>query len=297
MILQVLIKVFLFCAFGIIDGDLMGFIIAELEVGGIENLIFLDMREHFQRAGAIVGVVITGKERRKFAFQLCAQLIGKIVNIEKICIKRAAVDSTFFANVRNSHIFQILCLQKLHKGFFDFFNGLSPPFVVHSVHCFALHYSNTCRKIGDCFLFLEKVYYKHIKQTSVGFMKGDLNMKKSSFVALLMGTVSGVLFALGMCMALLPEWNAFTEGIIFGAVGLVLGAVTALVWCKMENKKLPKLNGKNVFRVIYAIAATLVLGLGMCLCLVWQQIVWGTLVGLLGIIMLIALIPMIKGIR
>lgn len=122
-------------------------------------------------------------------------------------------------------------------------------------------------------------------------------MKKSSFVALVMGTVSGVLFALGMCMALLPEWNAFTEGIIFGAVGLVLGAVTALVWCKMENKKLPKLNGKNVFRVIYAIAATLVLGLGMCLCLVWQQIVWGTLVGLLGIIMLIALIPMIKGIR
>lgn len=122
-------------------------------------------------------------------------------------------------------------------------------------------------------------------------------MKKSSFVALVMGTASGVLFALGMCMALLPEWNAFTEGIIFGAVGLVLGAVTALVWCKMENKKLPKLNGKNVFRVIYAIVATLVLGLGMCLCLVWQQIVWGTLVGLLGIIMLIALIPMIKGIR
>ena len=122
-------------------------------------------------------------------------------------------------------------------------------------------------------------------------------MKKSSFVALVLGTASGVLFALGMCMALLPEWNAFTEGIIFGAVGLVLGAVTALVWCKMENKKLPKLNGKNVFRVIYAIVATLVLGLGMCLCLVWQQIVWGTLVGLLGIIMLIALIPMIKGIR
>ena len=122
-------------------------------------------------------------------------------------------------------------------------------------------------------------------------------MKKSSFVALVMGTASGVLFALGMCMALLPEWNAFTEGIIFGAVGLVLGAVTALVWCKMENKKLPKLNGKNVFRVIYAIVAALVLGVGMCLCLVWQQIVWGTLVGLLGIIMLITLIPMIKGIR
>ncbi|MBQ3542450.1 MAG: hypothetical protein IJA45_04900 [Oscillospiraceae bacterium] len=122
-------------------------------------------------------------------------------------------------------------------------------------------------------------------------------MKKSSFVALLLGTVSGVLFALGMCMALLPEWNAFQEGVIFGGIGLVLGVITVLVWCKMENKKLPKLSGKNLFRVIYAVVAVLVLGTGMCLCLVWQQFVWGTLVGLLGIVMLIALIPMIKGIQ
>ena len=122
-------------------------------------------------------------------------------------------------------------------------------------------------------------------------------MKKSNFVALIMGTVSGVLFALGMCMALLPEWNAFAEGIVFGGIGIVLGIATALIWCKMEHKKLPKLSGKNVFRIIYGIVAALILGVGMCLCLVWQQIVWGTLVGLLGIVMLIALIPMIKGIK
>jgi len=122
-------------------------------------------------------------------------------------------------------------------------------------------------------------------------------MKKSNFVALILGTVSGVLFALGMCMALLPEWNAFTEGVIFGGVGIVLGVITALIWCKMENKKLPKMSTKNVLRTVYAVIAVLVLGFGMCMCLIWQQIVWGTLVGLLGIIMLIALIPMIKGIK
>ena len=122
-------------------------------------------------------------------------------------------------------------------------------------------------------------------------------MKKSNFFALISGTVSSVLFALGMCMALLPEWNAFTEGVVFGAVGIVLGTITALIWCKMENKNLPEMNGKIVFRTIYTIVATLVLGLGMCMCLVWSQFVWGTLVGLVGIIMLIALIPMIKGIK
>ena len=122
-------------------------------------------------------------------------------------------------------------------------------------------------------------------------------MKKSSFVALIMGTVSGVLFALGMCMALLPEWNAFMQGVILGGVGLVLGIITFVIWCKMENKSLPRINGKNLARIIYAVISILILGVGMCLCLVWEQIIWGTLVGLLGIIMLIALIPMIKGIK
>lgn len=122
-------------------------------------------------------------------------------------------------------------------------------------------------------------------------------MKKSSFVALMFGTVSGGLFAIGMCMVLLPEWNAFTEGVIFGTIGIILGLVTLLVWCKMENKKLPQMNGKTAFRIVYAIVAALVLGVGMCVCLVWGEIIWGTFIGLLGIIMLIALIPMIKGIK
>lgn len=122
-------------------------------------------------------------------------------------------------------------------------------------------------------------------------------MKKSSFVALIMGTVSGVLFALGMCMALLPEWNAFKQGVILGGIGIVLSIITVLIWCKMENKKLPKLSVKNVFRTVYIVVSCLVLGVGMSMCLVWQQIVLGTVVGLIGIIMLIALIPMIKGIK
>ena len=36
-------------------------------------------------------------------------------------------------------------------------------------------------------------------------------MKKSSFAAMVLGTVSLMLFALGMCMALIPEWDAFKQ--------------------------------------------------------------------------------------
>ncbi len=122
-------------------------------------------------------------------------------------------------------------------------------------------------------------------------------MKKSSFVALVLGTVSGVLFSLGMCMALLPQWNTFTQGIVFGAVGLVLGLVTVAVWRKMENKPALKLSGKNIVAIIVGVIGALVLGLGMCVCLVWDNIVIGTIVGLAGIVMLLSLIPILKGLK
>ena len=55
-------------------------------------------------------------------------------------------------------------------------------------------------------------------------------MKKSSFVAMILGTVGGILFALGMCMALIPEWNAFNQGIIMGVIGAVVLLVMVLAW-------------------------------------------------------------------
>ena len=122
-------------------------------------------------------------------------------------------------------------------------------------------------------------------------------MKKSSFVAMILGTVSGVLFALGMCMALLPEWNAFTEGVVFGAVGLILGIVTVFIWRKMENKGPLPFNKKTVMTVLFGIGGALLLGLGMCFCMVWENIVVGTLIGLVGIVMLLSLIPIVKGIQ
>lgn len=122
-------------------------------------------------------------------------------------------------------------------------------------------------------------------------------MKKSNFVSLILGTVSGVFFALGMCMALLPEWNAFKLGIAFGSVGIVLGIITVVVWRKMEHKAPIKFNTHVVALCAFGILGALVLGVGMCLCMVWENIILGTVIGLIGIILLISLIPLIKGIK
>lgn len=121
-------------------------------------------------------------------------------------------------------------------------------------------------------------------------------MKKSSFVAMILGTVSGVLFALGMCMAMLPEWNAFQPGVIFGCVGLVLGVIAVIVWRRMEGKQPVHFSGKAVLTAIVGIAGALALGVGMCFCMVWGKMAMGIVIGLAGIAALLALIPLTKGI-
>ena len=122
-------------------------------------------------------------------------------------------------------------------------------------------------------------------------------MKKSSFVAMMLGTVSGILFSLGMCMALLPEWKAFKGGLIFGLVGIVLGLVTLIVWRKMEHKAPIKLDGRKAVLTVALILGALTLGVGMCFCMVWDNIVLGTAIGLVGILFLLSLIPITKGLK
>lgn len=122
-------------------------------------------------------------------------------------------------------------------------------------------------------------------------------MKKSSFVAMLMGTVSGVLFALGMCMALIPEWNAFQPGIVFGSVGLLLGLITVIIWRKMEHKAPIRLSARTLLTGVVGVVGALALGIGMCFCMVWEKMVIGILIGLVGIVILLCLIPLTKGLK
>lgn len=122
-------------------------------------------------------------------------------------------------------------------------------------------------------------------------------MKKSSFVAMLMGTVSVVLFALGMCMALIPEWGAFQPGIVFGCVGLLLGLITVIVWRKIEHKAPIRFSAKTVFAAVVGVVGALALGIGMCFCMVWNKMVIGIVLGLIGIVILLCLIPLTKGLQ
>ncbi len=122
-------------------------------------------------------------------------------------------------------------------------------------------------------------------------------MKRSHFITLILGTVSGLLFSLGMCMALIPEWNAFQPGVIFGSVGLILSLITYLVWRKMERKAPIQLSRKHIGTIAISVLGSLLFGVGMCFCMIWENMVLGILIGIAGIVALLCLIPYTKGLH
>ena len=72
-------------------------------------------------------------------------------------------------------------------------------------------------------------------------------MQKKNFVSLILGTIGGILFAIGMCMCLLPEWGAFTQGVVIAVIGAVVLLILLLVRRKMEGKPAIHLSGNQLF--------------------------------------------------
>lgn len=122
-------------------------------------------------------------------------------------------------------------------------------------------------------------------------------MRKKDFVTLIMSTVGGILFALGMCMALLPEWGAMMPGIVLGILGAAVLLSMILIRRKMDGKPAIVFNGKTIGTTLLGIFGAIVLGAGMCMTMVWNMIIPGILVGIVGIIALLCLIPVVKGLK
>ena len=122
-------------------------------------------------------------------------------------------------------------------------------------------------------------------------------MKKKNFVLLVLGVVGGMLFSIGLCMCLLPEWNAFQPGVVVTAIGLVVLLALLAVAMKGKKRSGKPINWKLVGKIAFGVAGALVMGVGMCMIMVWNLMLPGILVGILGIVMLLMLIPMFLGLK
>lgn len=122
-------------------------------------------------------------------------------------------------------------------------------------------------------------------------------MKKKDFVTMILSVIGGLLFSLGMCMALVPEMGTITQGIVVGIIGLIVLLAMVLVRRKMDHKPMIVFNGRTIGITLYSIFSTAVFGVGMCMVLVAGQMVWGIIVGMIGIVLLLGLIPLCKGLK
>ena len=121
-------------------------------------------------------------------------------------------------------------------------------------------------------------------------------MEKKSFVTLVMSVVGGLLFSLGMCMCLLPEWGMFNQGLGFGATGAIILLIALIKYRKDAGKTPIKLNGKTILKAMYGLVSTLVFGVGMCMVMAFEgMMLQGIIVGIIGIVLLLCLIPMCFG--
>ena len=121
-------------------------------------------------------------------------------------------------------------------------------------------------------------------------------MSRKNFITLVLGVVGVLLFGIGMCMCLLPEGGMFKPGVAIAAVGAI-ALLVLLVRRRMDGKPGIKLNLKTIGIVLYSLCSVLVLGTGMCLIMVWEKMVFGILIGVVGIVLLLFLIPMVVGLK
>ena len=98
-------------------------------------------------------------------------------------------------------------------------------------------------------------------------------------------------------MALIPEWGVLNPEIRVGVVGLVVLLVMVIVRRKMDGKTANVFNARAIGITLLGIVGFIVLDVGICMTMVWNMLIPGIVVGIVGIVLLLCLIPVVKGLE
>ena len=122
-------------------------------------------------------------------------------------------------------------------------------------------------------------------------------MKKKTLVKIILGTVGGLVFSLGLCCCLLPEWNLVGFGVGFAVGGGVLLTILLIYHLATREWK-PRtepLNVKAILAWIIGIAGALLMGFGMSKVMVGEpgqsDMILGILFGIVGLLVDILVFP------
>ncbi|MBQ6840599.1 MAG: hypothetical protein IJO63_00580 [Bacilli bacterium] len=122
-------------------------------------------------------------------------------------------------------------------------------------------------------------------------------MKKDTLLEIILGTIGGLVFAIGMCMCLLPEWNLFTAGVVTAIIGFIILLCIIPVYRKSHprQKSDKKIDWSLVFTWVIGVVGSLIMGFGMSKILVGEastsDMIVGIITGVVGLIICILNYP------
>ena len=114
-------------------------------------------------------------------------------------------------------------------------------------------------------------------------------MKKETLLELILGTIGGLVFAIGMCMCLIPEWDLFKVGVVVAILGFIVLLCIIPVYRKNHPKKAhAPINWGIVFTWIIGIVGALIMGFGMSKVMVGDpsktDLLIGIITGIVGLL-------------
>ena len=127
-------------------------------------------------------------------------------------------------------------------------------------------------------------------------------MKKETLLEIILGTIGGLIFAIGMCMCLIPEWNMFTAGVVVAIIGFIILLCIMPVYRKSHPKK-PQapVNWGIVLTWVIGVIGSLIMGFGMSKVMVGNattsDLIVGIITGIVGLIICVLNYPIYSYIK
>lgn len=121
-------------------------------------------------------------------------------------------------------------------------------------------------------------------------------MKKDTLLEIILGTIGGLVFAIGMCMTLIPEWNLFNLGVVITVIGFILLLCIIPVYRSTHPKKQhTPINWGIVFTWIIGVVGALIMGFGMSKVMIdapsQSEFILGIVVGIIGLLICVLNYP------
>ena len=121
-------------------------------------------------------------------------------------------------------------------------------------------------------------------------------MKKETLLEIILGFIGGLVFAIGMCMCLIPEWNLFKTGVVVAVLGfIILLCIIPVYKSNHPKKEYAPINFGIVFTWLIGIVGALVMGFGMSKVMVGSpsktDLLIGIIFGIIGLLVCVLNYP------